>query len=363
MPTWRRESFRDAGAIPGEWRFANAWPDTVFDPGKKFFLRPSPQMAGSAAPRMDPAPGQGGDLAEMPPDAGALKLRYAPATGGFSESIGPSTYEGYYGLDSREDDAWGLCFDTPVLPAKLEILGFTRAHLFVATTAPQANWIVRVNDVAPDGTSYIVSYGFMNGTHRHSHITPEAMVPGEMVVLAFDLFCKGYCFPPGHRLRVVVTNAYFPVVWPSPYPMVTTLFTGGDHASYIALPVLGPMANLPGTLPVLADSIGKDAGDAMTSYRRTQDVVSGKTSAVFQMGNDEIGCEVTDADPAHALLTLKTSETFRPLNSNRVIVTHTEGALRSTVDTFRMDVTCTLMENGKTVRTRSWNTEVKRQFV
>ena len=81
------------------------------------------------------------------------------------------------------------------------------------------------------------------------------------------------------------------------------------------------------------------------------------------MGNDEIGCEVTDGDPAHALLTVKTHEVFKPLNSDRVIATHTEGALRSTVDKFRMDVTVTLTENGKILRTRSWNTEVKRQFI
>jgi len=363
MPKWRREKFRDAGPIQGEFRFAAAWPDTVFNPEKKFYLRPSQPLSVAVALAMDPSPGQGGDLAELPPDASALKLRYYPATGGFSESIGPSTYEGYYGLDSREDDTWGLSFDTPPLRTPLEMLGFARAHLFVATTAPQANWIVRINDVAPDGTSYIVSYGFLNGTHRTSHTHPTPIPPGETIELNFDLFCKGYCFSPGHRIRVVVTNAYFPVVWPSPYPMVTTLFTGGFHASYIALPVLGPLQNLPGQLPILSESIGTNADDAMTSYRKWQDMITGETKADFQMGNDEIGCAVSNIDPAHATLTVKTSETFKPLDRSRTIITHTEGALRSTRNNFRMDVTCTLTENSKVIRTRTWTKEVKRQFV
>lgn len=366
MPGWRRQAFRDAGAIPGEWRFADAWPDSVFDPGKRLFLRPAAGLSEAEALKADPAPGQGGDLAELAPDASALKLTYHPATGGFANSIGPSTYEGYYGLDSRDDDAWGLAFDTPPLREPLEILGFVRAHLWASASAPQANWIVRVNDVAPDGTSYIVTYGFLNGTHRHSHTHPEPLPIDQMVELDFELFCTGYRFSPGHRVRIVVTNAYFPVVWPSPYPMTTTLFTGGDHPSYVALPVLAPTPSLPGSLPVLADHVQAAPGegfDSMRSYEVYADKVSGVTRATFLMGEDRIGCEVSDADPARAALTIDTREEFHPLTGRRLVESHTVGALTSTVDSFRMDLTCTLSENGRTVRSRRWVTQVKREQV
>ena len=305
-------------------------------------------------------------MAELPGNASALRLRYVPGTGGTSESIGPDSYEGYFGIDSREDDSWAMCFDTPPLREPMEILGFVKAHLFAASTAPQANWIVRVNDLAPDGTSYIVTYGFLNGTHRHSHVTPEPLVPGEMVELVFDLFCTGYRFPAGHRIRVAVTNAYFPVVWPSPYPMVTTLFTGGEHASFVALPVLGPLPALTGDLPVLADHAGihtERADDEMKAFNLTRDIAHARTSARFQMGPSEIGCDVSDDDPAHAALTIKTSEINTPIGGNRVIETRTHGAMTSTVDRFRMDVTCRLLENGREIRTRRWLKDVKRQFV
>lgn len=366
MPRWRRQAFRDAGAIPGEWRYANAWPESVFSPGKKFFLRPSQALGEAAALKADPAPGQGGDLAELPPEPSALKLRYHPATGGFSNSIGPSTYEGYYGLDSREDDAWGLRFDTPPLREPMEILGFVKARLNVASTAPQANWIVRVNDVAPDGTSYIVTYGFLNGTHRHSHVDLEPLTPDQRVAIDVELFCTGYRFEPGHRIRVVVTNAYFPVVWPSPYPMVTTLFTGGPEAAFVALPVLEAAASLPGALPVLADhvaALGQTPDDAMSSYATTRDIVTGEVKTTFQMGADLIGCSVRESDPAHAALTIKTHDSFHPLQGRRLVEMHTQGALRSTQDRFQMDLTCTLTENGRTVRSRRWTTDVPREGV
>jgi uncharacterized protein len=366
MPTWRRQKFRDAGAIPGEWRYADSWPESVFAPGKRLYLQPREALPVSVALRADPMPSLGGDLAELAGNASALRLRYVAGTGGTSESIGPDSYEGYFGIDSREDDAWAMCFDTPPLREPVEILGFVKANLFAASTAPQANWIVRVNDLAPDGTSYIVTYGFLNGTHRHSHVTPEPLVPGEMVELAFDLFCTGYRFPAGHRIRVAVTNAYFPVVWPSPYPMVTTLFTGGQHASFVALPVLAPMPALAGDLPVLADHAGRGterADDEMKAFNLTRDIAHRRTSAEFQMGPSKIGCEVRDDDPAHAALTISTSETNTPIGGRRVIETRTHGAMTSTADRFRMDVTCTLLENGKEVRTRQWLKDVKRQLV
>lgn len=362
MARWRRQTFRDASAIPGEWRYADSWPDSVFEPPAKFFLRAAPQTPLADALAADPAPGQGGDLAELAPPASALKLRYAPATGGFSESIGPSSYEGYYGIDSREDDAWGLVFDSAPLREPMELLGFIRAHLWAAASAPQANWIVRVNDVAPDGTSYIVTYGFLNGTHRASHTHPTALPVDRPVELDFNLFCAAYRFDPGHRIRVVVTNAYFPVVWPSPYPMTTTLFTGGDRASFIALPVLAPTPSLEGALPILA-SHRPPAPDAMSAYRVERDLVSGLVKATYKMGDDVIGCEINAADPARASLAIDTRDVFQPLGGAPTVESHTNGALTSTADSFRMDLTCTLSQGGKTVRSRRWTTEVKRDLV
>jgi len=42
LPRWRRQQFRDAGAIPGEWRFLDAFPDSVYQPPDRLYLRPTP---------------------------------------------------------------------------------------------------------------------------------------------------------------------------------------------------------------------------------------------------------------------------------------------------------------------------------
>jgi uncharacterized protein len=44
--------------------------------------------------------------------------------------------------------------------------------------------------------------------------------------------------PPGHRLRIGMSTAYWPCAWPSPEPVTLTLFAGPD--SRLRLPVRAP---------------------------------------------------------------------------------------------------------------------------
>ena len=52
------------------------------------------------------------------------------------------------------------------------------------------------------------------------------MVPGEVVEVSVTLDQIAYRLPEGHRLRVAVSTAYWPFLWPSPAP-VTLHVTAG----------------------------------------------------------------------------------------------------------------------------------------
>ena len=164
-----------------------------------------------------------------------------------------------------------------------------------------------------------------------------------------------------------MTNAEFPVVWPSPYPMTTTLYTGGDQPSFIALPVLPALQYRQGQLPVLADAVtpGKHwrSDDAMTGYQLTRDLVSGETTAHYQMGPDELWCRVNDRDPAQASMQLSTKVVHTPDGAGRRIEARAEGSLRSTQDSFILDIECTLLENDRVVRQKRWRDTVRRELV
>ena len=317
----------------------------------------------------DTAPGQGGQLAPMSGQDSALSLRYHPATGGWGQSFGPTRGEGYYGLDHRGEDTYGLAFDTEPLRQPLEILGFTKARLFVSSTAPVATWIVRLNDVAADGTSYLVSRGYLNGTHRSSHSNPTPLAPGEVYEIEVELWCVGYAFEPGHRIRLVVTNADFPVIWPSPHLMTTTLYTGGDRPSHVDLPVLQQQPYGAAELHLLPEDDPRSAAaerDNVQVYQRIQDVATGDHTAYFELGNyeqgaDRIWCRVNENDPAVASVEFK--GTYTGTDGNRRIDARADGKLSSDADSFTLDVECTLLDNDEVVRTRRWQDRVRRDQV
>ncbi|HEV2378376.1 MAG TPA: CocE/NonD family hydrolase [Terriglobia bacterium] len=357
VPGWRRESLLFSGEIPGEWRHLNEWPETAFTPTDRLYLRPDPELPEAEVLRQETA-GQGGRLSELSGPASALRLRYAPGRGGSDQSFFPAG--GYYGLDSRDEDVYGLAFDTEPLREPLEILGFTRARLFVSSTAQVANWIARLSDVAPDGTSYLVSRGYLNGTHRRSHTHPEPLQSGEVYEIVLEMWCVAHRFEPGHRVRLVVTNAEFPVIWPSPYPMTTTLYTGGNRASFVDLPGLPQLQYLSSSLP---RSTAASSPDKLPTYRLTRDFTSGVHSVSLDLGDQRIRCDVKDDDPATASLQFSASEKGSSPDSSRQIETRAEGTLRGTVDYFILDINCTLFENGKVMRSRHWRDQVRRTFV
>jgi hypothetical protein len=223
--------------------------------------------------------------------------------------------------------------------------------------------------VARDGTSYLISRGFLNGTHRRSHTNPEALVPGEVYEIAVELMCIGYKFEPGHRIRIVVTNADFPVLWPSPYAMTTVLYTGGDRPSYVELPVLPKLAYRAASLPVFPE---EPAGEEMTkagpeaeekSWLRTiHDAENGvQTTVVNLPWGGKITCRVEDDDPASA--SLKTACSNEEKTGIRRVEVRSDGELRSTAGEFILDITCTLLDDGKVVRTRQWKDKVRRELV
>ena len=87
-----------------------------------------------------------------------------------------------------------------------------------SVSAPVATAVVRLTDVAPDGTSAQVTAGILNLTHRRSHVAPEPLEPGAVEEVRVAMRPAGYRFLPGHRIRVSVASSAWPVIWPSPYP-------------------------------------------------------------------------------------------------------------------------------------------------
>jgi len=139
--------------------------------------------------------------------------------------------------DQREDDAGSLCFESDPLAEGVAILGAPRVELSLSVDRPTAFLAVRLVDVFPDGSAARVSYGLANLTHGPDHTGFHPLEPGRRLAVGVQLNDTAYTFAPGHRLRVAVSTAYWPLVWPSPEPVTLEVEAG---AGFLELPVRAP---------------------------------------------------------------------------------------------------------------------------
>src|SRR3546814_19924092 len=105
--------------------------------------------------------------------------------------------------------------------------------------------------VGPDGASHRISVGVLNLTHCESHEEPAALQPGRRYRARIVLDDVGYRVPAGHRLRVALSTAYWPMHWPSPEPVSMTLHA---PASRTLLPVRRAAAQETVTINTVAAS-------------------------------------------------------------------------------------------------------------
>ncbi|MEO0670141.1 MAG: CocE/NonD family hydrolase [Pseudomonadota bacterium] len=134
--------------------------------------------------------------------------------------------------DQRPDDARSACWDTPPLGENNSIVGRPIVTLKLRAEAAQGQIAVRLNHVHPDGASTRITYGVLNLSHRDSAAMPEPMPLDTDVTVTVKLDEIAYSVPEGHRLRVAVSTAYWPLIWPTPLKCGVTI-TGG----HLDLPV------------------------------------------------------------------------------------------------------------------------------
>ena len=129
--------------------------------------------------------------------------------------------------DQRADDARSLTCDMAPLTSALDLLGHPRVSLALSVDRPCALVAVRLCDVAPDGSSALLTWGQLNLTHRDGHTAPEPLEQGRRYEVDISLNAIGQRIPAGHRLRVAISPTYWPHAWPSPIPVALTLHEGG----------------------------------------------------------------------------------------------------------------------------------------
>lgn len=211
LRSWIQEPVPPATAYPqrpGRWVADSAWPS----PSTEWTTRPldAASAAGTAADT-DAAPA----VVRSPQHTGIDAGRFFPY--GNATDLPP---------DQREEDGRSACFDTAPLQERVELLGRARLCLRMDCDRPRGTVIARVCDVAPDGSSTLVTRGVLNLSSRFGREKAVGWTPGAAEDVEVELTGTGYAFSPGHRIRVAVSTAYWPWVWPQAEAAEVTVWPG-----------------------------------------------------------------------------------------------------------------------------------------
>ena len=288
---------------------------------------------------------------------------------------------GEHPTDQRLDDGGALVFESLPLENEISVLGAPTLALRLASDAPVAQLAVRVSDVASDGRATRVTYQVLNLTHRDSHERPSALEPGRYYELRVTLNACGHRFVRGHRLRLSIATAYWPLIWPAPSAATLSVRVEG---SALELPVRDGYEERPVTFPPPVH--GPQAPVTLVTPGRVQrysvqDHVTGETTYVTEgiggvFGEGVLRFDEVDVELSHSMKRELTIRDDEPLSA-RYLLTQTyemgRQGWRTRVDTrarmtsdaasFHLTATLTARLNGELVAEREWDVTIPRDLV
>ena len=123
-------------------------------------------------------------------------------------------------------------------PARQEFIvaGSPRAELWVSADTPDADWVVKITIVAPDGKARAVSEGILRSSFRESETNPSPIEPGKIYPVRIDLGHTAFALAPGHSLRVEIAASCFPMYDRNPNTGKRTIRDHGKKGAAARLP-------------------------------------------------------------------------------------------------------------------------------
>jgi hypothetical protein len=278
------------------------------------------------------------------------------------------------------DDGGALLFDTSSLESEFSVLGAPVLHLRLAADARVAQLAVRLCDIAPDERVTRVSYQVLNLTHRDSHEHPTELEPGRYYDVSVTLNACGHRFLAGHRMRLAIGSAYWPIIWPAPFAATLSIRAGESflelpvrqgHAHSVAFepPVHGPRT----PITIVAPGIVRRS--------TTQDHVSGETIYITEgiggvFGEGILRFDAVDVEIAHSMKRELAIRDDDPLSARYVLTQSYEmgrEGWRTLVDIraqmhadrahFYLAGTLTARLNGAVVAERQWDVALARDLM
>jgi putative CocE/NonD family hydrolase len=347
---------------PGRWRAAGAFP-----------------VGGTTSRTLHL--GDGSLLGDALPGDGIIAIRHCATVGTSGPlSWGAGWHPNGLARDLRPDEARGATWTSEPLTDAVSVIGVPVALLHLTATMPIATCVVRLSEVAPDGTSSLVAQGVLNLTHRLSDTDPSPMPTRGLATeeVRIPLRTTGYRFSPGHRIRLTVLTSLWPVLWPSPLPGELRVHHGGATPSRLELPVLpDDVATLDPpafrTDPVVMREVGSSEEDP-PAWRIEEEVLGGTTTVtIFDGGatTQEDGSRLyaserlvlTASDPEPARARLDSDVVYRYTGDGWDADIRARGEITSDEGVFEVRVALDVSLDGEPFFGREWRETIPRNLV
>ena len=343
---------------PGSWRANTAWP-----------------IAGAG--RLELALTGGGRLADEPepePTVDRLVHRATVGTRG-ALSWGAGGRPNGLARDLRPDDSLVPTYTSEPLDAPVDVLGGPVVALVWRSPVPVATAVVRLQDIAPDGTPIQVTAGIFNLTHRTGHDRPKPLPMGEAVVVDVPMRSCGYRFLPGHRIRLSVASAAWPVIWPSPASAVFELLL--DGRARLVLPTVpsegsAPVPAFRETPPDDLTSVGGGSEDEPV-WQVVEDVIAGSVTVRSFEGGESVtedgtrlygseGHDMTASDTDPSVARMASEVRYRLEQDGHVVTADADAEMSSTATDFGLRGELRVTLDGEPFATRTWDETIPRDL-
>jgi putative CocE/NonD family hydrolase len=112
--------------------------------------------------------------------------------------------------DQREAEKSSLTYTTTKLSEDVSITGQVSATVYASSDRLDTDFVVRLTDVAPDGTSTLILDGIQRARFRDGQDKEVFMEAGQVYPFEINLGNTSHTFKKGHQIRVAVASSNFP---------------------------------------------------------------------------------------------------------------------------------------------------------
>jgi hypothetical protein len=239
--------------------------------------------------------------------------------------------------------------------------------------------VARLEDVQPDGRVALVTGGARNGAQRDDPQQPTPLPAGEPVDVELDLHFTTWTFAPGHRIRLAVSNAQFPMLWPTPHPHTLRLVLGkgatrlqlplvpAEPRSAPAFPPPEPREERPDARARDCKSWPEGALEVRKDLARSATAYEWRASCAYEIGSraflveERNLYEVADDRPAQAGFLGEETHRIR-LEGGRALRLETRLEVRSDETHFHATLHRRLFENERLLREKTFAETIARRF-